>query len=230
MHYLLFYDAADDYVSKRAPFREEHLRLGWEASRRGELILGGAFANPTDGAVLLFEGDSPEVAEQFARADPYVTNGAVKRWYVREWNTVVGPAAANPLWPTDLTALGEATPDLDPANGAVSSPKGETGMILRMWRGRANPVNADAYIEHAKQRVIPVLGKSKGYRGAYIVRRILDATAEVVVLTFWESMAAVRQFAGTHPEKAVVEPEAKAVLSDFDRVVSHFEIFETHAR
>ena len=50
------------------------------------------------------------------------------------------------------------------------------------------------------------------------------------MLTFWESMAAVRQFAGSHPEKAVVEPEAKAVLSDFDRVVRHFEIVETNVR
>ncbi len=181
-----------------------------EAVSRGELILGGAFASPTDGAVLLFEGDSPEVAERFARADPYVANGAVKRWHVREWNTVVGAAAANPLEP------------------APSIPIAEPGMILRMWRGRADPAKADAYIEHAKQRVIPVLGKSGGYRGAYILRRILDATAEVIVLTFWDSMTAVRKFAGSQPEKAVVEPEAKAVLSDFDRVVSHFEVVETH--
>jgi uncharacterized protein YciI/heme-degrading monooxygenase HmoA len=230
MHYLLFYEAADDYVSKRAPFREEHLRKACEASQRGELILGGAFANPTDGALLLFEGNSPEIAERFARADPYVTNGAVKRWHVREWNTVVGPAAANPLAPQDLAASVERAPAMGVASVASSSPQAETGTILRMWRGRADPGHADAYIQHAKQRVFPVLAKSSGYRGAYILRRILDATAEVVVLTFWESMAAVRQFAGTHPERAVVEPEAKAVLSDFDRVVSHFEIVETHVR
>jgi uncharacterized protein YciI/heme-degrading monooxygenase HmoA len=230
MHYLLFYEAADDYVTKRTPFREDHLRKGWEASERGELILGGAFANPTDGAVLLFQGDSPEVAERFARADPYVINGAVRRWYVREWNTVVGPIAANPLRPPGSAQPVEAT-----SSGARTSdhdvcPSASTGMILRMWRAKSDPVRADAYIEHAKQRVFPLLHKSGGYRGAYILRRILDATAEVVVVTFWESMAAVRQFAGAHPEKAVVEPEAKAVLLDFDRVVSHFEIVETHVR
>ncbi len=230
MHYLLFYEAADDYVSKRAPFREEHLRKGWEASERGELILGGAFANPTDGAMLLFQGETPEVAERFARADPYVINGAVRRWYVREWNTVVGPIAATPLRPPDMAESVKAAPSGATTSDNDAYPGAYPGMILRMWRAKSDPVRANAYIEHAKQRVFPLLGKSGGYRGAYILRRILDATAEVVVVTFWESMAAVRQFAGSHPEKAVVEPEAKAVLSDFDRVVSHFEIVETHVR
>ena len=56
-------------------------------------MLGGAFANPVDGAVLLFRGDSAAAAEQFAKGDPYVANGLVKRWYVREWTTVVGAGA-----------------------------------------------------------------------------------------------------------------------------------------
>ena len=99
MHYLLFYEAAPDYLERRAAFRAEHLALGWAAQERGELILGGAFANPVDGAVLLFRGDSPAVAERFAAADPYVANGLVKRWYVREWTTVVGDLAATPIRP-----------------------------------------------------------------------------------------------------------------------------------
>ena len=99
MHYLLFYEAGEDYAKRRAPFRDEHLRKAWAASDRGELILGGAFANPIDGAVLLFQGDSPEVAEKFAQADPYVTNEVVKRWYIREWTTVAGTHATTPLRP-----------------------------------------------------------------------------------------------------------------------------------
>ena len=99
MHYLLFYEVGEDYVSKRAQFRGLHLEKAWEASERGELILAGALANPVDGAVLLFKGDSAEVAEKFARADPYVVNGAVKRWYVREWTTVAGKSAATPVRP-----------------------------------------------------------------------------------------------------------------------------------
>jgi uncharacterized protein YciI len=97
MHYLLFYEAAADYPTRRTQFRKEHLTKAWEASARGELVLGGALANPTDGAVLLFRGDSARVAEAFAETDPYVQSGLVKRWYVREWNTVAGVTAENPV-------------------------------------------------------------------------------------------------------------------------------------
>ena len=99
MHYLLFYETAPDYLDRRAEFRSEHLALGWEAHARGELVLGGALAEPVDGAVLLFEGDSPEVAERFAASDPYVRNGLVARWRVRAWSTVVGEGAASPVRP-----------------------------------------------------------------------------------------------------------------------------------
>jgi uncharacterized protein YciI len=99
MHYLLFYEVAEDYVSRRAEFRDVHLQKAWEASQRGELVLAGALADPVDGAVLLFRGNSPEVAEKFARADPYVTSGAVKRWHVREWTTEAGEDAATPVRP-----------------------------------------------------------------------------------------------------------------------------------
>jgi uncharacterized protein YciI len=96
MHYLLFYDVVADYVERRACLRAAHLALAKRAVERGELVLGGALANPLDGAVLLFRGSSPDVAAAFAATDPYVTNGLVTRWHVREWTTVVGPDAANP--------------------------------------------------------------------------------------------------------------------------------------
>jgi len=99
MHFLLFYDAADDYLSRRAAHRAEHLRLAREAHGRGELILGGALADPVDGAVLLFRGESAAVAEAFASADPYVRFGLIRAWRVREWTTVVGddPAVVVPF-------------------------------------------------------------------------------------------------------------------------------------
>jgi len=97
MHYLLFYEVVDDYVNRRAPFRSAHLALARAAVARGELVLGGAFANPPDGAVLLFRGSSPAVAESFATQDPYVKNGLITRWYVREWTTVVGALAEVPI-------------------------------------------------------------------------------------------------------------------------------------
>ena len=97
MHYLLFYDVVEDYATRRMPFRGAHLEHGRQALARGELVLGGAFSNPVDGAVLLFQGDSPAVAEKFAKADPYVLNGLVTNWRVREWTTVIGAGAAAPI-------------------------------------------------------------------------------------------------------------------------------------
>jgi uncharacterized protein YciI len=92
MHYLLFYEVVEDYANRRVPFRSAHLEHARHAVERGELLLGGALANPLDGAVLLFRGPSPAVAERFAAADPYVVNGLVPHWRVREWTTVVGAA------------------------------------------------------------------------------------------------------------------------------------------
>ncbi len=99
MHYLLIYDLAPDYLARRGEFRAEHLALAWQACARGELILGGALADPVDQAILLFQGGSPEVAERFVSADPYVKNGLVKGWKVRPWTTVVGESAATPVRP-----------------------------------------------------------------------------------------------------------------------------------
>jgi len=99
MHYLLIYDVSPDYVQRRGEFRQEHLNLAWESHKRGELILGGALDNPVDGAILLFQGDSPAIAEQFAVADPYVRHGLVLRWRVRPWRTVVGATASTPILP-----------------------------------------------------------------------------------------------------------------------------------
>lgn len=96
-HYLLFYDVGEDYLERRGAFRAAHLEKAWRAHERGDLVLAGALANPVDGAVLLFKGESPQVAEAFARADPYVTGGVVVRWRVREWTTVAGEGAAAPV-------------------------------------------------------------------------------------------------------------------------------------
>lgn len=99
MHYLLIYDLDSDYLERRAEYRLEHLSLAWKSAEAGELILGGALQNPADKAVLLFTGDTPEAAEQFASADPYVKHGLVKNWEVRPWITVAGDQAATPVHP-----------------------------------------------------------------------------------------------------------------------------------
>lgn len=96
MHYLLFYRFAyEDHAVRREPYRANHLSHAKASAERGELLLGGAFADPMDGAALLFT--SAEAAKAFAETDPYVLNGLVKGWEVRPWTTVVGPWAAHPV-------------------------------------------------------------------------------------------------------------------------------------
>lgn len=90
MYYILFYKTADNYIERRAPYRSAHLALAQKALSHGSLILAGALADPADGAVLIFKGESPAVAEDFARQDPYVKNGLIQEWHVRPWNVVVG--------------------------------------------------------------------------------------------------------------------------------------------
>ena len=96
MHYLLLYDVVPDYAERRAAFRREHLAHARAAHARCELVRGGALADPLDGAVLVFRGDSPAAAEAFAAADPYVRNGLVTRWRVRAGATVIGDGAQPP--------------------------------------------------------------------------------------------------------------------------------------
>jgi uncharacterized protein YciI len=95
-YYALFYEVVDDFIARRGAYRDEHLRLAREAYARGELVLAGALADPTDGALLVFQGESSSVAEAFACQDPYVKNGLVPKWNVRNWTVVVGndPRAA----------------------------------------------------------------------------------------------------------------------------------------
>jgi uncharacterized protein YciI len=87
--YALVYDTAPDYLARRQALRAEHLALAERAQREGKLVLAGAF-DPPDAALLVFRGEGPQDAEAFARADPYVRNGLVTSWRVREWKVVVG--------------------------------------------------------------------------------------------------------------------------------------------
>jgi uncharacterized protein YciI len=90
---MLLYELADDYVERRAQFREQHLALATEARARGELVMAGALVDPVDGAALVFRAPDEAVAARFAEADPYVVNGLVTQWSVRRWRVVVGPDA-----------------------------------------------------------------------------------------------------------------------------------------
>ena len=95
-YYALFYDVVGDFVEKRAAYRDEHLALAKEAHRRGELVLGGALAEPADGALLVFRGANADAANEFARNDPYVRHDLVRHWEVRPWTVVVGGEEKEP--------------------------------------------------------------------------------------------------------------------------------------
>lgn len=90
MYYLLLYDVVDDYVDRRLSLRDAHLALARAALARGELLLGGAFADPVDGAALLFRADNRAIVERFVENDPYVRAGLVTRWRIRPWTVVIG--------------------------------------------------------------------------------------------------------------------------------------------
>jgi uncharacterized protein YciI len=88
-YYALFYDSRRDFVSRRGPFREQHLGLVGEANQRGELLLAGALAEPADRALLIFRALDRFVVEDFVRRDPYVINGLVTYWEIRPWANVI---------------------------------------------------------------------------------------------------------------------------------------------
>ena len=89
-YFVLQYELVEDYLERRPAYRAEHLQLAHEAQARGELILAGALAEPADRALLVFRAGDRSVAETFARSDPYVVKGLVKRWEVRAWTVVIG--------------------------------------------------------------------------------------------------------------------------------------------
>lgn len=102
-------------------------------------------------------------------------------------------------------------------------------MIVRLWRGRARPDRADLYQHHVITSVFPKLERIPGYVGARVLRRPAGGCVDFLVITEWESWDAIRAFAGSTPEVAVVEPEARAVLDDFDTHVQHFElVYDQH--
>ena len=90
MYFILFYKTVDNFIEKRANYRNDHLELVQKAQANQSLVMAGALADPADGAVLVFKGEDARVAEDFARNDPYVKNGLITEWSVRAWTVVIG--------------------------------------------------------------------------------------------------------------------------------------------
>jgi len=199
-YYALFYEVVDDFVARRAPFRQEHLRLANEARERGELLLAGALAEPADRALIVFHVDDKTKVASFVSKDPYVQNGLVKKWEVRPWNAVVGN---------------------EPRSSASAL---AAGTILRHWSARTTEAQLPKYLEHFSKNVLPELRGVSGYLGAKVSLRHGEKEIEIVVETNWRSLESVRNFSGADLEAAVVAPEAAALLISFDRRVRHHKI------
>src|SRR5579862_7245974 len=97
-------------------------------------------------------------------------------------------------------------------------------MIARHWRGWTRLGDADAYELLLRETVLPGLREIDGYRGGYILRHDGADEAEFVVLNFFESLDAVKRFAGDDYATAVFEPEAKRLLSRVETVAMHYEV------
>lgn len=98
-------------------------------------------------------------------------------------------------------------------------------MIARLWRGWTAGADADAYVAYLNQTGMPAYRATPGNHGAWILRRSIGGRVEFITLSFWESMAAVRAFAGDDPERAVFYPEDDRFLVDRELTVHHFELF-----
>ena len=97
-------------------------------------------------------------------------------------------------------------------------------MIVRTWMAYAKPENARAYRDHLTAHVIPKLQKLKGFQGLELCTAQRGDRVELLVISRWESMDAIKAFAGPKPDRAVVDPGAKNVLEEYDEVVFHYEV------
>jgi heme-degrading monooxygenase HmoA len=97
-------------------------------------------------------------------------------------------------------------------------------MIARFWSARLSAVHLPTYRRHIEQRVLPVLKGIEGYMGAELLQRPDGDAIEVIVVTWWRSLDAIRAFAGDDLEQAVVAEEVRPLLSAWDRRVRHYEV------
>ncbi len=92
MYRILFYDYVEDILERRAPFRDAHLGAIGKLREEGALVMAGVFADPVDGAAIVFNTPERSTIEAFVAQDPYVVNGLVTSWRIRDWNVVAGPS------------------------------------------------------------------------------------------------------------------------------------------
>jgi len=99
-------------------------------------------------------------------------------------------------------------------------------MIARIWHGTTEAAKADDYVELLKQTGIPDYRNTKGNLGAYVLRRIENEKAHFLTLSFWESLGAIKAFAGEDYQKARYYPQDKEFLLEFEPGVQHYEVLD----
>jgi heme-degrading monooxygenase HmoA len=99
-------------------------------------------------------------------------------------------------------------------------------MIARHWRGLVKRDRADAYVEHLQSDTLPQLVQLAGFLDAKVLRRNLPDGVEFLVVTIWDSLDAIRAFAGTDVESAVVPPKAREMMVEYDRKARHYEVVD----
>jgi len=174
------------------------------ARERGEILLAGALAEPADRALIVFRAADKSKAEAFARKDPYVMNGLVKKWEVRPWNVVVG--------------------NEQPASTASFAPL--SGAILRRWSARTTEAQLPKYLEHFSKNVLPALRGVHGYLGATSLFAMMKRSRKrrrdhLAFPRFYPRLRRLR------PRSRSRGPEAAALLTSFDRRARHSEIVLT---
>ena len=99
-------------------------------------------------------------------------------------------------------------------------------MISRHWKGIAKPGEADNYIEHLRTDTFPKLSKINGFISASILRRTVEQGTEFLIITVWESIESIERFAGAKADVAVVPEVVQAMMVEYDKIVSHYEVVE----
>ena len=97
-------------------------------------------------------------------------------------------------------------------------------MIVRTWTAHTTPDRESAYLDEVRKVVLPHLRTVSGYLGSHFLRRSANGKLEILVLTYWESMEAVRLLAGEEPTRAYMPPEIAATLERYDHEAVHYDV------
>ena len=101
-------------------------------------------------------------------------------------------------------------------------------MIERHWKCITKPQNCDEYLQHLVDETFPHLSTIDGFKGSSILKRTTESGIEFLIITEWESMEAIKKFAGENPESAVVPPKVQNMMITFDRTVDHYTVVRNY--